>query len=314
VTGFNLSELRSASAKGPLIRIVIAKHAGSAPRETGTSMLVGTDWQTGTIGGGALEYEATQKARNMLTKTSNAQILKVPLGPALGQCCGGTVTLVLERFTTETLPDAENEIFARAISNTTVEPLSVTRALANMRSLQDRRSLVFTDGWLIETLQETSRPFWIYGAGHIGRALVETLQGLPFDITWIDTARNRFPTNIPVHVTALVAANPADVVHHAPTNAQHLILTYSHALDFELCHQVLSRDFTSLGVIGSATKRARFTKRLRALGHSDAQITRMICPIGNRALGKTPKAIAVGVVADLLLPSAVQTTRKEATL
>ncbi|MBV1863678.1 MAG: xanthine dehydrogenase accessory protein XdhC [Rhodobacteraceae bacterium] len=314
VTGFNLSELQSASAKGPLIRIVIAKHAGSAPRETGTSMLVGTDWQTGTIGGGALEYEATEKARNMLAKASNTQILKVPLGPALGQCCGGTVTLVLERFTTATLPDPKTEIFARAISNATVEPLSVTRALANMRSLQDRRPLVFNDGWLIEPLQETSHPIWIYGAGHVGRAVVETLQGLSFDIIWIDTAQNRFPAEISGHATPLIAANPADVVRHAPANAQHLILTYSHALDLELCHQVLLRDFASLGVIGSATKRARFTKRLRVLGHSYAQITRMTCPIGNRALGKTPKAIAVGVVADLLSPSAVQTTRKEATL
>lgn len=313
VVGFNLFELQTATAKGPLVRVLIAKHAGSAPRETGTTMLVGADWQSGTIGGGALEFEATQKARAILAKPQN-QILKMPLGPALGQCCGGTVTLVLEYFTAATLPELGTKIFARPITGTSIEPLTVTRSIANMRNLQDHRSLIFTDGWLIESLQQTSRPLWLYGAGHVGRALVDTLHGLPFDITWIDTAQNRFPTAIPTNATPLIATNPADVVCHAPINAQHLILTYSHALDLELCHQILSRDFASLGVIGSATKRARFIKRLRTLGHTDAQITRMTCPIGNRALGKTPKAIAVGVVADLLSPSTEQITRKEATL
>jgi len=312
VVGFNLQELQSATSMGPLIRIVIAGHSGSTPRETGTAMLVGLDWQSGTIGGGALEFEATQNARKMLETTVNTSVFKIPLGPSLGQCCGGVVTLVLERYTADTLPNATTKTFARSVAGIAVQPLTITRHIANMRNRQDPRSLVFQDGWLIETLQETARPLWLYGAGHVGRALVETLHDLPFDITWIDTAQQRFPTSTAPHTTQLIAQNPANVVRHAPSNTLHLVLTYSHALDLEICHQVLGRDFAFLGVIGSDTKRARFTKRLRDLGHSDIQITRMICPIGNRALGKTPKAIAVGVVADLLSPSAAQNIQKEA--
>ena len=314
VTGFNLEQLQAAVAKGPVIRVVIAKHAGSAPRETGTAMLIGHNWQDGTIGGGALEFEATHIARNMLDNTSEPRVLKMPLGPALGQCCGGAVTLVLERFTETSLPSADEDVFARAISAPEIQPLSVTRILANIRNQNDPRPLVFTDGWLIETLRTDHQPLWLYGAGHVGRALVTVLDGLPYDITWIDINASRFPSEIPANATPLIAKNPADVVHHAPANAQHLVLTYSHTLDLELCHQILSRDFASLGVIGSATKRTRFTRKLLNLGHSNAQISRMICPIGNRTLGKKPKAIAVGVVGELLSASAALPTRKEATL
>lgn len=309
MSGFDRPKLISALENGPVVRVVIAQHAGSAPRETGTSMLVSRTGQQGTIGGGALELQAVRTARAMLENHQPTQVLKLPLGPALGQCCGGSVTLVLEQFTTA---PAAQEIFVRRITGDTDEPLSMTRALSQMRNLSDHRPLVFTGGWLAETACETSCPLWLYGAGHVGRAIVETLNGLPFDITWVDTAANRFPDPLPPNATPLIAQNPSQVVAHAPANATHLVLTYSHAIDLDLAHAILSRDFASLGVIGSATKRVRFTKRLRELGHPDTQIARMICPIGNRALGKTPKAIAVGIAADLLSPAAQHLSRKEA--
>jgi xanthine dehydrogenase accessory factor len=87
---------------------------------------------------------------------------------------------------------------------------------------------------------------------------------------------------------------------HAPTDAEHLILTYSHALDLDLCHRLLRRGFLSCGLIGSATKWARFRSRLTALGHDAAAVGRIRCPIGDPALGKHPQAIAVGVAAELL--------------
>ena len=309
MSGFDRTELAAALENGPVVRVVIAQHAGSAPRETGTSMLVSANSEQGTIGGGALELQAIRTARKMLENQSTAQVLKLPLGPALGQCCGGSVTLVLEHITS--LPP-EQEFYVRRITGATTEPLSITRAVAQMRNLSDPRGLVFADGWLAEATSMDFRPLWLYGAGHVGRAIVETLNGLPFDITWIDTAQNRFPAQMPANATPLIAANPAQAVAHAPANADHLVLTYSHAIDLDLCHAILSRDFASLGVIGSATKRARFIKRLRALGHSDMQIARMVCPIGNRMLGKTPKAIAVGIAADLLSSAAQHFTRKEA--
>jgi xanthine dehydrogenase accessory factor len=107
------------------------------------------------------------------------------------------------------------------------------------------------------------------------------------------------------------AADPALLADHAPSGAEHLVLTYSHALDLELCHRLLSRGFGRLGLIGSATKWARFRSRLAALGHSPAQIARIDCPIGDPGLGKHPQAIAIGVAGALLRRPATIASRQE---
>jgi len=121
-----------------------------------------------------------------------------------------------------------------------------------------------------------------------------------WSITWIDVAADRFPDTCPDGVTILPAADPARLVAHAPAEAHHLIVTYSHELDLALCHALLSHDFAAAGLIGSATKWARFRSRLRDLGHAPAQISRIACPIGDPSLGKHPQAIAVGVAAALM--------------
>jgi xanthine dehydrogenase accessory factor len=102
-------------------------------------------------------------------------------------------------------------------------------------------------------------------------------------------------------------------VKFAPDSARHLILTYSHALDLELCHQLLSHRFAFTGLIGSKTKWARFRKRLAELGHTAAQITRITSPIGEPILGKQPQAIAIGVAASLLLYMKNNKARKDQT-
>lgn len=134
----------------------------------------------------------------------------------------------------------------------------------------------------------------------MGRAVVRVFEGLPFEITWIDDAQARFPDDIPPHATPLLATNPADAVAHAPADAIHIVLTYSHALDLEICHRVLLQHHGHLGLIGSATKAARFRTRLAALGHTPATIARLDCPIGDRTLGKEPAAIAIGLATELL--------------
>ena len=137
------------------------------------------------------------------------------------------------------------------------------------------------------------RALWIWGAGHVGRALVATLAPLPgVAITWVDTAPERFPEALPTGVTARFAADPATLVPEAPGNAEHLILTYSHALDLALCHLLLGHGFQTCGLIGSGSKWARFRGRLQALGHAPAQISRIACPIGDPGFGKHPQAIA----------------------
>ena len=242
------------------ICITVTKTAGSAPREAGTQMLVWADKIEGTIGGGTLEWEAMAEARKMLQDGRTTHEARIPLGPTMGQCCGGSVSLRWEK----------TEVMAR----------------------------------------RPARPLWIYGAGHVGRALVNVMSPLPeIEITWIDTHADRFPST---DVTTLVAADPARVVKHAPAAADHLILTYSHEMDLALCHAVLSHDFRSAGLIGSATKWARFRARLAALGHSHALISRIACPIGDPSLGKHPAAIALGVATAMIRDGTCQTKDRTA--
>lgn len=295
---FDLAALRTAvHTHGTVARIVVAEVAGSAPREVGASMLVWQDGdgigQSGTIGGGALEYLA---ARRALTHTG---LSRHPLGPALNQCCGGSVTLLCEHFDADSLAALDSDtVIARGPAP---RPLAVQRLLDHARARGQRPAAQLLHGWMIEPVHTPTRQLWIWGAGHVGRALVHTLAPLPdIAITWVDTAQTRFPDTIPDGVTTLPAADPARLAAHAPQTAQHLILTYSHALDLALCHALLTRGFAFAGLIGSDTKWARFRNRLRQLGHSDAQIARICCPIGQKNLGKHPQAIAVGVAAQLL--------------
>ena len=311
---FDLSSLAQAMDRhGQVARILIADHKGSSPREAGTSMLVWDTGDSGTIGGGALEYQAVKFARKQLYNNALTTVQSIPLGPNLGQCCGGSVTLVTECFSLSNLPE-ETTYFARPIKPNTPEPLWVKRNLANVRNGAEILGTQLQDGWLVEPIAQPHQPVWIYGAGHVGRAIIDTMQGLPFDITWIDTNADRFPDHIPETVMQLIAQNPALVAKHAPHNAKHYILTYSHALDLELCHAILSHSFKSLGLIGSKTKHARFTTKLQALGHSRTQISRIICPIGDPTLGKEPKAIALGITSALIRERANVTALKEALL
>jgi xanthine dehydrogenase accessory factor len=156
-------------------------------------------------------------------------------------------------------------------------------------------------GWMVEPVAEADRQVWVWGAGHVGRALVSVLAPLPgIAVTWVDVSAERFPDAVPDGVTVLPAADPGLLADHVPMGAEHLILTFSHSLDLELCHRLLARGFRSCGLIGSGTKWARFRSRLAALGHDPAAVARIRCPIGDPGLGKHPQAIAVGVVADLL--------------
>ena len=294
---------------GPVARVVVADIAGSTPREVGASMIVWGDGQDGTIGGGTLEFEAARRAR-----LGQHRLERHALGPSMGQCCGGSVTLLTEIWDSARLTTIGDDVIARPLPGGTEQmPLSVHRAIGQHRDRGAQIDPGILDGWMIEPVTRPTRPLWLYGAGHVGRAIVGVLADLPdFEITWVDTGEARFPEHMPPSVTKLVAADPASVVKYAPPNAEHLILTYSHAFDLELCHAVLSHGFAKAGLIGSAPKWARFRKRLRALGHLDAQIDRIVCPIGDRSLGKHPQAIAVGVAAALLKPSAAMRSAKDA--
>lgn len=246
-----LSALQTLRARGePCVLVTLAQVAGSVPREHGTKMVVTREAIVGSIGGGHLEHKAMEHARRMLTGAAMAPALETfNLGPHLGQCCGGKVTVMFEPFT----------------------PADFTVA--------------------------------IFGAGHVGKALVGVLSGLPARILWIDARADQFPAETPSGVEKIVAEIPEDEVKDLPPGAYALVMTHSHDLDLTLCERLLRRgDCRYVGLIGSATKWKRFEARLLHKGFAPEQVASIRCPIGIDGIaGKHPREIAIAVAAELLL-------------
>ncbi|URI08214.1 xanthine dehydrogenase accessory protein XdhC [Aquincola tertiaricarbonis] len=251
------------AARHPAVVVQVLESKGSAPRHAGTRMLVSAREAVGTIGGGHLELKAIAAAREMLAEGREPFQRHYPLGPALGQCCGGAVTLGFDW-----LDDAALAAWPEP------EP---------MFHLQ------------------------LYGAGHVGQAIVRLLATLDCRVDWIDEREEQFPsaevfTPAPDHIRAVAVDAVEGEVALAPPGAFYLVLTHSHDLDLRLTEAILKRgDFGFFGLIGSATKRARFTHRLEAKGVAPETLARMHCPIGIEGInGKEPELIAVAVVAQLL--------------
>ena len=253
------------AARRPAVVVEVLQTQGSVPREAGTRMLVAADEVLGTIGGGHLELQAIARARRLLQGLPEPLEQRFALGPTLGQCCGGALSL---RWLA--LSDARPEDW----------PLPAPRF----------------------TLQ-------LYGAGHVGRAIVRLLDDLPCRVQWIDERESEFPAapSAP-HIERLCVEPVEAEVAAAPPGGCYLVLTHSHDLDLAITEAILRRgDFAYLGLIGSATKRARFLHRFEARGISPAVLDRLTCPIGLPGIeGKEPAVIALGVVAQLLLTTRLQ--------
>lgn len=289
---------RAIAAHGPVARVVVAATRGSVPREAGAAMLVWEAGQSGTIGGGALEFEAAARARAAL-RVGLDRTESLALGPGLGQCCGGAVTLWTEIWDDSRLAEARGPVVARGPGDD--PPLPVVRLLRRARGegVLPRPGLV--SGWLVEPVCAPARRLWIWGAGHVGRDIAQVLAPLPgLQVTLCDTAQDRLPPDLPAGVAPLIFGSVAEAVAPLPRDGEHLVLSYSHALDLELCDALLRHGFSRAGLIGSATKWVRFRGRLRALGHPDAEILRIRCPIGDPGLGKHPRTIAIGVAAQIV--------------
>ncbi|MEO8278229.1 MAG: xanthine dehydrogenase accessory protein XdhC [Ideonella sp.] len=252
----------------PTIVIEVTQALGSAPRKAGTRMLVSAERLDGTIGGGHLELKAIDLARQMLAaRQFSPQSVHYPLGPALGQCCGGAVTLgfsLLDRAAVAAWPDS-----------------------APLFHLQ------------------------LYGAGHVGRAIVQALAPLNVRIDWIDEREQEFARHVtPIASAADIRSVCVDAVEGevriAPVGAFYLVLTHEHDLDLRITEAILRRaDFGFLGLIGSKTKRQRFFHRFEQRGIAQSAIDRITCPIGIAGIdGKEPEVIAVAVAAQLLLAAA----------
>ncbi|MDG2407196.1 MAG: xanthine dehydrogenase accessory protein XdhC [Paracoccaceae bacterium] len=244
-----------------VVQISVDQVRGSAPRNSGTEMFVSSTACLGTIGGGQLEFRAIAAARSLFDNPQSETDLTIPLGPEIGQCCGGYVTLTLQQMD----------------------------HLKTVQSLQKA------------TQKEQALPhIYIFGAGHVGRALAAALLALPVSICLIDSRQaelDQAEAAIPQKVTPVPEAD----IRQAPPSSAFVILTHDHALDFQLAAEALSRpDAAYVGMIGSKTKRNTFENWIKRQQDS-LDTTALICPIGGTTLrNKRPEVIAAFVTTELL--------------
>ena len=308
---------RFIAAQGGAALVTLAQAQGSSPREVGARMVVAPDGSfTGTIGGGALEWGALAEAQALLARDgAMAKTLDKALGPDLGQCCGGRVLLTIEKFgaadreAVATLARAEGEGVLTTVATTGSDGRLLRHAAEPADGpAYDTRA----DGTVRERFGEEPTAFYLFGAGHVGRALAVALAPLPFAVTWIDTRPGAIPEQFPVNVTAITQGDPVDLLARAPDGAFVAVMTHSHALDLDLVIAALTADrFAYVGLIGSDTKRARFTSAMRKMGMAGATVDRLVCPIGLTTIqDKAPAAIAASVAAQVLIAREALQARK----
>lgn len=256
-----------------VVLVEITTVAGSAPRDAGTWMLVASDMIFGTIGGGQLEYMAIDHARKILSgdcsqlAMPNMPHMDVPLGPEIGQCCGGRVGLKLQKL--------DRQLATALIAS-------------------------------VDTEIAMRRHAYVFGAGHVGDALATALALLPLRVVLVDT-REQELTNIQAPgIETCLTALPEQVVRAAPAGSSFIVLTHDHALDFLIVSEALARqDAAYVGMIGSKSKRATFRSwYLKAAPQTIAaqeNFARLVCPVGGQVVkDKRPSVIAALVAAEVL--------------
>jgi xanthine dehydrogenase accessory factor len=298
---------------GAAALVTLAEARGSSPREAGARMVVRPDGGfTGTIGGGSLEWIALAEAQALLADRRGGAFRRLDkaLGPDLGQCCGGRVIVTLERFDArdrdmvETLADLERS--GPLVTVATTEggrPVRRPAAAGEDAELPAVSYSTLSDGRVVERFGSSATPLYLFGAGHVGRALALALAPLPFAVTWIDPRPGAFPSHVPANVKCLAEREPARLLSQAPDGALIAVMTHSHALDLDLVAGALKVGrFSYVGLIGSGTKRARFVSAMRKIGIAQDAIDRLTCPIGLTEIqDKAPAAIAASIAAQLLI-------------
>jgi len=289
---------------------------------------------------GAIE-EARRMLQNGGDQKSLRRLQTWHLGADAGQCCGGECTLSLETIPSRNqawldglvrhydrkpcvlvtslgrddpgeghgkLVVAENHVEGSWPADPDVIVPHARALLKSPGQATHDLQIVFRKpgdkfpAYLLQRYAPNNFRLILFGAGHVGKAIIQVMSGLPCHVTWVDARPDMFPDSIPSNVTKIVSARNARIIAQARPGTFFLIMTHSHPLDLELCGQVLTRgDFGYLGLIGSRTKRERFEKRLRHMGLEQKIITRLTCPIGiPEIFDKSPGAIAVAVAAQIL--------------
>ena len=316
-----MDDWREPRAGQAAVLVTVAAVKGSVPREPGAKMLVRAHDFAGTIGGGHLEHRALDIARAMLRQDAARRFERFALGPSLGQCCGGVAWLAFERADTAQMNllagrrrqdswrlvalDGACEWAVRDEAGRHLAGAGVTPAFA--QSLDT--CIVEGEGgrrWLLDAVLAPRDHLMLFGAGHVGAAIVRALAPLPCRVTWVDERDAMFPPDVPANVTIEATDTPEALVEGAAPGTSFLVMTHSHALDLRLCHAILSRARGAsckdwFGLIGSSTKRMQFEARLRERGIAAARLPDMVCPVGLPGIeGKAPAVIAASVAAQLL--------------
>jgi xanthine dehydrogenase accessory factor len=259
----SLRDFLSSARKAALVEVVRAK--GSTPREKGARMLVSPASIQGTIGGGQLEFMAIDKARQMLSgvEGESEALLDIPLGPEIGQCCGGRV-----------------EVLIRLIDD-------------------ERRAELIRDA----EAEDARLPcILVFGGGHVGHALASAFSLLPVRATVVET-RAEALEGMPDAVETRLTPVPEEMVREAPGGSAYVVLTHDHALDFLIVAEALKRkDVAYVGMIGSKTKKATFKSWfLKTAGGTEADFARLVSPIGGDAVkDKRPPVIAALAAAEIM--------------
>ena len=328
-----------AAAGTPAVLVTVVAAKGSTPRPPGTRMVVAAEGIAGTIGGGHLEWKAIDIARDLLGADGGTALHRFPLGASLGQCCGGAVQLLFEPVRASppwlaalaraqadgidcalvtavrgAADDGRLVVTATAACGTLGAPARDERAVALARSALaagEASRLVMLGsvaaaeegaGYFVDIVRQPDFCIVLFGAGHVGRAVVGVLAGLDCRITWVDSRDDAFPQGVPGNVRCVATDTPEAEVAAAPAGAFFLVMTHSHALDEQVAAAILARaDCAYFGLIGSVSKRRQFERRLEARGVPGARIRAMRCPIGIAGIaGKEPEVIAIAVAAELL--------------
>ncbi len=291
-------------------------------------MRVTLDGQVDTIGGGHLELRAVEIAKTMLaTGDTHARLERFALGPSLGQCCGGVVHLAFEHVDASltallaALRERRQQDSWRLTAldgDTAVGPVRCgghadrRRAGTGARHVFARTRYPCCAGWqgrrwLVDPCLAPRAHLTLFGAGHVGAAIVRALAHLPCNITWVDEREDMFPAalpaGLPANVRIAATDTPEEFVAMAPPGGSFLVMTHSHALDQRLTQAIMEREDAGwFGLIGSQTKRKQFEHRLQARGVPDERIAAMVCPIGMPGIrNKAPAVIAASVACQLLM-------------
>ena len=283
--------------------VTIASIVGSTPREVGCKMIVTADEVYATIGGGNLEYQACRIAREILANPEPQHLKRFPLGAGLGQCCGGLVNLLFEPII-GTCDWVSKALDYQRLDRQWVRevPMDGDDSKVIVRQLLDGENSRSIGNRFIEVNKSVAIELTLFGAGHVGRAIVNTLRDLPVKIRWVDSRDDQLPDDFAGNVEVVCTDTPEAEVDAANPNAYFLVMTHDHALDQMLSEHILKRDdFAYFGLIGSKSKRRMFETRMQRRGIEKEKFSRMTCPIGVEGIsGKQPAMIAISVAAQIM--------------